>query len=84
MKKVGTTFRCIPRLGLPHTQVRLIEVDLDADADADEAALFAMLQRQFAQWGLPDAVYAVEYDDDGPLAVINDEAYLADWGETLL
>jgi len=81
MMKVATTLRCIPRLGLPHTQLRTIDVEFDEHA-ADEQ-LRILLSGWFAQRGIADAVYDVDFDDEGPLAIINDDAYLHDWGVIL-
>lgn len=82
MKKVLTTIRCVPRLGLVGTQMRVIDIDLPEQAD--EQVLAEAVNGFFAQRGIADALYDISVDDDGYLAVINDEAYLNDWGMQLL
>lgn len=76
-----TTLRCVPRLGLPHTQLRAIDIDINEDAE--DFQLRETVDQWFAQQGIADAVYDVEFDDEGLLAVINDEAYSHDWGIVL-
>jgi hypothetical protein len=82
MRKTVTTVRCVPRFGYEHAQVRTIDLDL-YDA-ADDRELLSALRTWFAQRGVADAVYDVSTDDNGFFAIINDEAYRADWGEALL
>lgn len=82
MKRVATTIRCVPRVGLENTDVRL--VDLDLPGNADDQALFSALNAWFAEHGIADAVYDIATDDDGFFAVVNDEAYLYEWGTPLL
>jgi len=78
MRKLQTTFRCVPRLGLDYTELRVI--DLDVSDEASELELVGALTRWFAQRGIADAVYDVTVDREGPLAIINDEAYAHEWG----
>lgn len=82
MRKTITTVRCVPRFGYEHAQVRTIDIDLFDSSNEQE--LLAALQTWFAQRGIADAVYDVSTDDNGFFAIINDEAYRADWGEALL
>ncbi|MBN2447911.1 MAG: hypothetical protein JXO22_14360 [Phycisphaerae bacterium] len=82
MKRTATTFRCLPRLGLDYTELRV--VDLDVCENADEAEIHAALTRWFAHRGIADAVYDVAVDNDGPYAIINDEAYAESWGTPLV
>jgi hypothetical protein len=81
MTKVATTLRCVPRYGYGYAEVRC--VDLDVSSKHDEQALHAALERWFTEHGIDDAVYSIEADDDGYFAVINDEAYLLDWGSPI-
>jgi hypothetical protein len=82
MRKTATTIRCVPRFGYDHTQVRTVDVDLSAHAEEQELTL--VLQIWFANRGIADAVYAIEHDDNGYFAIINDEAFESAWGEPLL
>lgn len=61
--------------------MRIVEVDVHDDAD--EQQLFNALARWFAVRGVADAVYDVRFDDEGALAVINDEVFAEDWGMQL-
>jgi len=81
MRKTLTTVRCVPRFGYDHTQVRT--VDLDLFDTTDEHELLAALRVWFAQRGIADAVYDLTTDDDGFFAIINDEVYREDWGESV-
>ncbi len=81
MKKLATTIRCLPRLGLDYTELRLVDVDVEQDATDGE--LYQAVLRYFARHGLHDAVFAVEVDQDGVFAIINDDAYTTEWGATL-
>lgn len=81
MNRVTTTLRCVPRLGLDHTGLRVI--DLDIIQDADGGMLYQAVETYFAQRGIAEAIFDIDYDDDGPLAIINDEAYLSRWGSAL-
>jgi hypothetical protein len=81
MNRVTTTLRCVPRLGLDHTGLRVIDIDIASDAD--DRALFLATELYFAQRSIADAIFDIDYDDDGPLAIINDEAYLQSWGEAV-
>jgi hypothetical protein len=74
--------RCVPRYGYEKTEVRTI--DLDVPQDADPSQLREAVYFYFAARGISDAVYDVGVDDDGYFAVINDEAYDAQWGRPLL
>jgi len=82
MKKTLTTIRCVPRYGYEFTQVRTVDLDV-ADA-CDEHELLAALTMWFNARNIPDAVYAIDVDDNGFFAIINDEAYRHDWGTPLL
>ncbi|RMF85361.1 MAG: hypothetical protein D6744_01540 [Planctomycetota bacterium] len=82
VKRTLTTVRCVPRYGYDYTQVRTIDVDLRDPHDDELMAI--VLRDWFELRGLPEAVYAIDVDDDGFFAIINDEAYLEDWGEELL
>jgi len=82
MRKTLTTIRCVPRYGYDHANVRTIDLEL-LDVD-NERELLTTLQTWFAQHGIAEAVYATDIDDNGFFAIINDEAYLEDWGEPLL
>lgn len=82
MRKTATTIRCIPRYGFDDTQVRTIE--LDAPLHAGERGLRHVLDYYFTSRGVADAVYALDVDDYGYYAIINDEAYAHDWGTPLI
>jgi len=82
MRKTLTTIRCVPRYGYDHTQVRVVDVELHDVANAEE--LRGALELWFAQRGIADAVYDIAVDDNGYFAVVNDEAYYAQWGEKVL
>lgn len=82
MKKIVTTLRCVPRLGLPNTGLRVI--DLDVAEDAEDRELLDAASAFFANKGIADAVYDIDVDDDGFFAIINDEAYERDWGLAVL
>ncbi len=81
-KRTATEIRCVPRYGFAETEVRTVDLDLPACDDA--FALRDALDFFFSSHGISDAVYAVEVDDDGYFAVINDEAYEHAWGRPLL
>lgn len=81
-KKLSTTVRCIPRFGYADTEVRTI--DLNLRKDADESILYTELTNWFEDHGIEDAVYDVSVDNNGYIAIVNDDAYDADWGEPLL
>ena len=81
MRKTVTTIRCVPRLGLDYTELRVVDIDVHDDADEDE--LRTVLTQWFAHRGIADALYDVDVDREGYLAIINDEAYLATWGTPL-
>ncbi len=81
MTRVVTNVRCVPRCGFDYTQVRT--VDLEAPANVDEAQLHRLLNHWFVQRGIEEAVFAIELDDKGYLAIINDEAYRQPWGTPL-
>ena len=83
MRKTGTTIRCVPRLGYDYTQVRVIDIDLLDAHEMDHRSLRDMLEFWFAERGIDDAVYDLETDRDGLLAIINDEAFLHTWGSEL-
>ncbi len=82
MKNTALMIRCVPRFGFDNTEVRTI--DLDVPRDTDQTALQAAVEFYFASRGIPDAVYDITTDDDGFFAVINDEAFDAEWGKPLL
>lgn len=82
MKKTLTTIRCVPRYGFDYTEVRSIDIGLTDVDDAQELA--DAIRRWFAAIGIADALYAIEVDDNGYFAIINDEAYHQDWGVPLL
>lgn len=81
MRKTLTTVRCVPRCGFDFTEVRTVDLEL---RELDEQALLEALRDWFAERHISDAVYAIELDENGPLAIVNDEAFRKDWGEPLL
>ena len=81
MRKTALMIRCVPRFGFDNTEVRMIELDVAADAEGDE--LQVALEVYFSARGIADAVYDVKVDDYGWFAVVNDEAYEAQWGTPL-
>ncbi len=81
MKKTATEIRCVPRFGYGNTEVRTVYVDVPHDADEQE--LRQALTYYFTCRGISDALYDIEVDDYGFFAVINDEAYDAQWGTAL-
>lgn len=82
MKRTATTLRCVPRYGYADTQVRTVDLDLFPNAEEDD--IRAELARYFASRGIQDAIYDLDVDDYGYFAIVNDEAYLRDWGADLL
>lgn len=78
MKKTALMLRCVPRYGFDHTEVRM--VDLDVSPRADIELVHEALTLYFAVRGISDAVYAVDFDNDGPFAIVNDEVYEHAWG----
>ncbi len=82
MKRVATSIRCVPRFGYANTEVRMLDVGISADAE--EADTREALMAWFSAHGIADAVYDVQFGDDGLMAIINDEAFDADWGNPLL
>ncbi|MBU0637812.1 MAG: hypothetical protein KKB50_03030 [Planctomycetes bacterium] len=78
MKKTATTIRCVPRCGYDDTRMRVVDVSL-VEPD-DEQNLSDALELWFAQRGIPNAVYGIDIDDDGYIAIINDEAFAEEWG----
>lgn len=82
MKRIATTVRCVPRYGYDYTQVR--EVDLELPEGWDDHQLNAALSQYFSYKSIADAVFAIDSDEGGFFAVINDEAYLQNWGEPLI
>lgn len=74
--------RCMPRCGFDHTEVRTIDLDLPRDVEED--TLREVLTFYFASRGISDALYDITVDEYGYLAVINDEAFNAEWGAPLL
>lgn len=81
-KLVTTKLRCIPRFGYSHSDVRTIDIDLPVEADDEQ--LQRSVNLWFAHRGIADAVYGIDYDDTGCLAIVNDEAFHESWGEPLL
>ena len=81
MKKIATTVRCVPRYGYDFASVRTVELDLPEGWDDDDLRI--VLTQYFAYRSIADAVYAIDADDDGFFAIINDEAYHHRWGEEL-
>ena len=82
MRKTLTTIRCVPRFGYDYAEVRTIDLDL-LDV-SDEKELRQTLQEWFTLRGLPDAIFDINWDDYGHLAIVNDDAFLQVWGEPLL
>ncbi len=82
MKRIATTVRCVPRFGFENTDVRTIDVDVAEDAGLPE--LREALERWFAQRGIADALYDLQYDHNGVFAIINDEAFAENWGTPLV
>ncbi|MBL8880869.1 MAG: hypothetical protein JNG88_17280 [Phycisphaerales bacterium] len=82
MRRVATTVRCVPRFGYAGTNVRTVDLDLPSGAEPE--ALQTTLEAWFNRRGIADAVFSIDVDDDGYFAVVNDEAYDADWGTPLL
>lgn len=82
MRKTLTTIRCIPRFGYADTEVRTVDLELSDPNDQHEVQ--RAMARWFAERGLDDAVFDVDFDDDGLFVIINDEAYSAEWGLPLL
>ncbi len=80
-KLVTTKLRCIPRFGYEHADVRSIDIDLPAEADEEQ--LRRTVNLWFAHRGIADAVYDIDYDENGFLAIVNDEAFHETWGEPL-
>ncbi|MBK9120958.1 MAG: hypothetical protein IPM18_15365 [Phycisphaerales bacterium] len=81
MKKTAYMLRCLPRCGFDHTEVRMVDLDLTPHADVE--VVREALTLFFAVRGISEAVYAVDFDHDGPYAIINDEAYEHAWGTPL-
>ncbi|MGE0482354.1 MAG: hypothetical protein AB7Q17_17995 [Phycisphaerae bacterium] len=81
MKRIATTVRCVPRLGLESTEVRAVDLDLPEGAEPHE--VHEALDRFFTQRGIAEAVYDIEADDNGFFAVVNDEIYGEEWGKPL-
>ena len=82
MKRIATTVRCVPRFGFENTDVRAIDVDLAEDAGVPEVR--EALERWFAQRGIADALYDIQYDDNGLFAIVNDDAFTETWGTRLV
>ncbi len=82
MKTTALMVRCVPRYGFDNTEVRTIDLHLPQHAEEEE--LKEAVFFYFASLGLDDALYAIEVDDNGFFAVINDEAYDRPWGRPLL
>lgn len=82
MKRTLVTIRCVPRYGYDFTEVRT--VDLDLPELFDEQILHESLDEWFRLRGIVEAVYAIDVDDDGYFAIVNDESYHEEWGAPLL
>jgi len=82
MRRTLTTLRCVPRFGYNNTEVRT--VDLEMLGEHDELEIRRVLTHWFVQRGVADAVYAIDADDNGFFAIINDEAFASTWGDPLL
>ena len=83
MKKTALKIRCVPRFGFEDTEVRMVDLDVPPQ-HMDERPLRDALNVYFASRGINDAVYAIDVDDSGFFAIINDEVYDVPWGEPLL
>ncbi len=81
MTRVVTNIRCVPRCGFEYTEVRT--VDLEAPSNIDDHQMHRLLNHWFVQRGIEEAVYAIETDDTGYFAIINDEAFKQSWGTSL-
>ena len=81
MRRTLTNVRCVPRYGYDYAQVRTVELDLPESWE--EGELRTVLGVYFSSRGIESAIYDIDADDDGFFAIINDEAYQAEWGETL-
>lgn len=81
MVKVATSVRCVPRFGYDFTDVRMVSIDVPRDFG--HAELHDALNRWFRSIGLEDAVFAIETDDNGYFAVVNDEVFERPWGESV-
>jgi len=82
MRKTVTSLRCVPRYGYPFADVRTVDLDIRDTHDEDELRL--AVQVFFSAIGVVDALYDIDVDDDGYFAIINDDAYREDWGDSLL
>ena len=82
MKKLVASVRCVPRYGYDFAEVRSLDVEL-AGSIHDEEVLREAVERYFLSIGIGDAVFDIDVDDDGYFAIINDEAYQDDWGESI-
>ncbi len=51
--------------------------------EAEERELYEALHYWFMSRGIADAVYGLEYDDNGYFAIINDEAFDSRWGKSI-
>ncbi len=80
-RKTVTSIRCVPRYGYDFAEVR--SLDVEVGNMFDEEILRDAIERFFLMQGIGDAVYAIDVDDDGYFAIINDEAYQDDWGEAV-
>ncbi len=82
VKKTLTTIRCVPRYGFEFANVREISIGISPDQDGEE--MLQALNAWFEAHGIVDAVYAIDFDDDGCFAIVNDEAYESEWGRPVL
>lgn len=78
MTRVITKMRCVPRFGYDFTEVRTVELEISHGAEEEQ--LHRALNHWFLQYGIEEAVFTIDVDDDGFFAVINDEAYHQPWG----
>jgi hypothetical protein len=82
VRRLATTVRCVPRIGYSNTEVRTIDVGISDEAESHD--LRDAVNFWFTSHGIADAVYDIGWDNDGIYAVINDEAYVVNWGRPLL
>lgn len=81
MRKTATTIRCAPRLGIASSALRVVDIDI-YDPD-DDRELYQTLSAFFESRGIAEAIFDMTWDDEGCLAIINDEAFDYDWGSEL-
>ena len=81
-KRTLTTIRCVPRFGYDFASPRTIDFDLPHHFDEND--LEGVMLEWFSARDLVDALFAVEFDDEGYFAIVNDEAFHVEWGEPLI